>query len=291
MNRKSDTFLFDQDWLDKASSKERGRQWVDDVIKEINGSGGTYLRILRLWFSEFPISAKQRRHFKQAMESFNNVDHLGAVNELAWWKFTNSFGLLSSPIPAGQGKRPDFYVSSPSEFFCEVTTLNLSVKEQELLEAGKSVDLEHGVTLQRVLKKVVDEKNEQIKYGALKKSPSVLVLFDYTFWSGLGTRFYKALAEFLLGAGISFLKLPPELAAIVYVERKFLEDRMAISKKRSAVYHNPNALFRLPETVFQMMRQYSLHLTEVFPTPTQTNSEYWFWLSAKKNPGGNEAAH
>ena len=278
MKRKSHILPFDQDWLNRASSRKRGNKWVDDVMAEINESGGIYLSTLRLWFSQFPISAKQKRHLKQALESFNNTDHLGAVNELTWWKFTNSFGWSSSPIDSGKEKRPDFHVSSPSEFFCEVTTLNLSAKEQELLEAGNGVKLDHGVTLHRALKKVVEEKAGQIMYGALNKSPSVLVLFDYTFWSGFGTLFCKALADFLLGVGIGFMNLPPELAVIVYVERKVLEGRMAISRQRSAVYHNPNALFRLPETVFQMMRQYSLELKEELPTLNQANSEYWFFF-------------
>jgi len=278
MKRKNDIFIFDQDWLSKASSIQRGGQWVDDVIAEINGSGGIYLSTLRLWFSQFPISAKQKRHLKQALESFNNTDHLGAVNELAWWKFTNSFGWSSSPIHTGKDKRPDFYVDSPSEFFCEVTTLNLSEKESGLLKSGKGVNLDHNLTLQRVLKKVVEEKNEQIKYGASKKRPCVLVLFDYTFWSGFGTQFYQALADFLLGICKGFMKLPPGLTAIVYVERNVLDGRMAISRGRSAVYHNPNSLFKLPETVFQMMRQYSLNKKEVLPPLKQTNPEYWFWL-------------
>lgn len=270
--------LFDQTWLDKASSRKRGKQWIDDVIAEISGSGGIYLSTLRLWFSQFPISAKQKRHLKQALESFNNPDHLGAVNELAWWKFTNSFGWSILPIHAGKDKKPDFHVSSPSEFFCEITTLNLSAKEQKLLEAGDGVNLDHGATLRRLIQKVVEEKADQIRYGALNKSPSVLVLFDYTFWSGFGTQFYKALADFLLGVGIGFMKLPPELAAIAYVERKVLEGRMAISKERSAVYHNPSALFEVPETTFKMIRQYSLNLREISTAPDQTNSDYWFWL-------------
>ncbi|MCH7530107.1 MAG: hypothetical protein ACUZ8N_14905 [Candidatus Scalindua sp.] len=278
MKSKKQIILFDEDWFSNASSRKVGKEWVDEVVNQINGSGGIYLSTLRLWFDRFPLSNKHKKHLKQALESFNNYDHLGAVNELAWWQFINSFGWSASPIKAGNYKRPDFHIIEPIEFFCEVTTSNLSEKEKKLIESGEGAPLNHNVTIERFLR-VVEEKVEQIKYGASKKKPSVLILFDYTTWSGFGTQLYRELANILLGNIIGFSKLPSELSAIVYVERKVLpEGNIVFSKDRSAVYHNPNALFKLPISVFQMMRQFLLHVEELQATLDQNKSVNWFWL-------------
>lgn len=278
MTKKKQIVLFDDNWLIQASSRKNDDQWVDDVMNQINGSGGIYLNTLRLWFDRFSLPSKQKNHLKQGIESFNNSDHLGGVNELAWWKFINSFGWSASPVRAGKGKRPDFHVIRPCEFFCEVTTLNISEKEKKLLVSGKGVPLNHNVSLERILKKIVEEKSEQIKYGASKSKPSVLILFDYTFWSGLGTQFYRAFANFLLGKRAGFKELPAELSLIIYVERSVIDGRIGISKERSAVYHNPNPLFTMSETIFQMMRQYRLNIEETLPVQVENKSAHWFWL-------------
>ena len=92
------TMLFDNHWFDSASKKSHSNQWVDDVMHQINGAGGIYLNTLRLWFERFPVSKKQKKHLKNRIESFNNADHLGGVNEIVWWEFANSFGWTAKPI-------------------------------------------------------------------------------------------------------------------------------------------------------------------------------------------------
>ncbi|MBW2003564.1 MAG: hypothetical protein JRI72_02975 [Deltaproteobacteria bacterium] len=270
--------LFDDNWFDSASKKQRGNQWIDDVMDQINVTGGIYLNTLRLWFERFPGSKKQKKHLKDRIESFTNSDHLGGVNEIAWWEFVNSFGWTAKPIDAGKRETPDFNVIKPEEFFCEITTLNLSEKERSSLDSGEGVSLDHNRSIERIIKKVVSEKAGQIKYGASRKKPSVLVLFDYTFWSAFATQFYRALANFLLGDNLGFMKLPTELSGIIYVERKVMDGKIGIGRDRSAVYHNPNALYKVPDTVFRMIRQYLIHMKEVPPIVTQDGPAHWFWL-------------
>ena len=75
--------LYNQSWLDGLKSKSTQESWVSDVIADINGSGGVYLAILREWFLSHPFQSKgKKQHMKKALESLNNSDHLGAVNEL-----------------------------------------------------------------------------------------------------------------------------------------------------------------------------------------------------------------
>jgi hypothetical protein len=270
--------LFNDDWLNLAFSRQGGTEWVDDVVRQLDNSGGIYLNTLRVWFQRFPLSNKQKKHLKQRIESFNNSDHLGGVNELSWWEFMRSFHWPASPIPAGSGSLPDFHITSPYEFFCEVTTLNKSEYEKRKISEREWLSLDHSHSIGRILAKVIDEKYEQIRYGHSKNKPSVLILFDYTFWSGFGTQFYRALANFLLGNTLDFAGLPSELSAVVYVERKVLDGRIGISKQRSAVYHNPNSRYKLPGTVFTMMRQYLSPNRELQPTDTANESSPWLWL-------------
>jgi hypothetical protein len=60
MTKKKQIVLFDDNWLIKASSRKNDDQWVDDVMNQINGSGGIYLNTLRLWFDRFPLPSKQK---------------------------------------------------------------------------------------------------------------------------------------------------------------------------------------------------------------------------------------
>jgi hypothetical protein len=258
--------LFDDHWLNMALYRDRDNEneWVDNAVSQLNGAGTTYLNTLRIWFQRFPLSNKQKKHLKLRLESFNNSDHLGGVNELSWWELMLSFNWSAKPIPASKGSLPDFHITSPYEFYCEVTTLNRSDYEKRQLSEREGLSLDHAHTLGRILTKMAHEKAGQIKYGHSQRKPSVLVVFDYTFWSSFGTQFYRELANFLLS---NTLDLPSELSAIVYVERKVsLKGQIEISKQRSAVYHNPNSQYKLIATVFPMMHQYLAHNKEIQPT-------------------------
>lgn len=265
--------LFDNNWFDLASKKSPGNQWIDYVMNQINGPGKTYLDTLRNWFEKFPVSEKYKKHLKNRIESFNNPDHLGGVNEIVWWEFINSFGWTAKPIDAGKGKTPDFHVTKPEDFFCEITTLNMSEKETKLL-GSLGVALDHNRSIERIMKKVGSEKVGQIGYGASRKKPSFLVLFDYSFASHFATPFYDVLANFLLGETLGFKKLPTELSGVVYAERHVCRGKIGIGNKRSAVYHNPNALYKVTHSVFRMIRQY-IQMKEIPAMVTQNEPVYW----------------
>jgi len=268
--------IFDDAWLSLAASQPAADSWVQDVMEDMKGCGGLYLNTLIIWFQRFPLKGK--KHLKQGLESFDNTQHLGAVNELSWWELMTLFGWSPQLLLASATSRPDFHILTPTHFFCEVTTLNVSEKDRILLDSGKGVKLNHGPTIGRILRKITKDKTEQIEYGASKKKPSILVLFDYTTWTHFGAQLYRELFHYLLGENSGFLRLPRELSALVYVERKVIDGRIAISKQRSAVYHNPKATYPLSETVFHMIRQYCLRLDEVKPTEFITTKGDWFLL-------------
>lgn len=267
--------LFDNNWFDSVSKRPRGNQWIDYVMDQINGPGEIYLNTLRIWLERFPVSNKHKKHLKNRLQSFNNSDHLGGVNEIAWWEFINSFGWTAKPIDPGKGNTPDFNVTKPEDFFCEITTLNMSEKERKLL-GSVGVSLDYNRTIERIMKKVVSEKAGQIEYGASRKKPIFLVLFDYSFASHFATSFYHVLANFLLGETLGFIKLPTGLSGVVYVERHVNEEgKIGIGNERSVVYHNPNSFYKVSDSVFRMIRQYMIQMKEIPAMVTQNEPVYW----------------
>lgn len=248
--------------------------WVHGVIEALDTTGDTYLSTLRLWLNKFPVNPKQKHALTMRLESKKNEDHLGAVNELAWWMFLQTEQFQVNPIPPANSSTPDFCIKAPSEFFAEVTTLNVSNQDKANWNACDSVKLDHTETLRRTLGKFTKEKQQQLLYAADRKTPSVLVLFDYTTWSGFGTEFHRFLGDFLLGEQRGFQGLPTELSALVYVERKYINDRIGISRLRSATYYNPNATYALPVGTFTQLNQFWSQMT----TAESTSTDDWVWL-------------
>jgi hypothetical protein len=268
------TTIFDINWIARARARTDKRSWVYDVMGDFDTSGGVYLASLRLWFNRFPLDPDQKRGLAVRIESFRNEDHLGAVNELAWWRFLQREQFNANPIPTASSPTPDFQVLTPSEFFIEVSTLNVSERDKSKFEAGDSVELDHDETLRRILGKLTTEKKKQLSYAAELKKPTVLVLFDYTTWSAFGTQFYRFLADFLLGKPRGFQNLPVELSALVYVERTVFDGHIAISRLRSAAYYSPYAKHPLPGGMFPSMNQFSWQIVAV----ESTSPESWVWL-------------
>ena len=268
--------VFDEGWRARASGSALGDSWARAVIATLDADGGGYLDILALWFDRFPLtSEKQRWALKTRLESCTTSDHLGAVNELSWYEFMRWAGLQASPIPPANAPRPDFKVTAPAEFFVEVSTLNVSDAERKERQETGGVDLNHKETLRRLLRKAAGEKDAQVAYAASESRPCMLVLFDYTSWSGLATNRYRFLATALLGEGRAFAQLPVALSAVVYAERKvFSAGRIAISQQRSAIYYNPAALYPLVVGAFDMLRQFGRDFGEVEPK----SQEDWVWL-------------
>lgn len=236
--------------------------------------GGIYLTSLRLWFDRFPLSKKQKQSLKARLESFETEDHLGAVNELTWWKFMQQIGMEVMPIPTSDTPSPDFQVKTPIDFFVEVSTLNVSNRDKAEFESGGAVALDHSETVRRILCKMTEQKRNQISYAADQNKPCVLVLFDYTTWSAFGTQFFRFLADFLLGKNHGFRVLPCELSALVYVERKVIDGRIGISLDRSAIYYNPNAKYILYEGTFAALNQFRCQMVSFEPKL----EDHWFWV-------------
>ena len=273
--------VFSDSWRARAVDTALGDSWAHEVMAALNGNGRRYLEILALWFERFPLaSKKQRWELKRRLESLTNSDHLGAVNELSWYQFMRGAGLQARPIPTANAPRPDFKVTSPSEFFVEVSTLNVSEAERESLRVTGGVDLNYDATLRRLLLKAAGEKDAQIAHAARQGQPCLLVVFDHAFWSSLATDCFHFLATSLLGKQQAFAQLPLALSAIVYVERRVFVGRIAISQRRSAIYYNPAAAYPLAVRNFDLLLRSWHHIGEVQPETQQD----WIWLDGLVQP-------
>lgn len=267
--------IFDDQWLKRARAGSGSASWASDVLATLDTTGEIYLCTLRMWFNQFPLTLGQKQQLRSRLESFRDDEHLGGVNELAWWAFMLREGLTGNPVPASSAPRPDFQLQPPTDCFVEVSTLNVSDKDKKMFERGESVALDHAETIRRVIGKLTDEKQRQLMYAAAQKKRCVLVLFDYTTWSGFGTLFFKTLGEFLLGRQPGFKTFPPELSAIVYLERKVLPDgRIALSRHRSAAYYNALALHPLQPGTFSTLYQFWPQLVS---TEART-TDHWIYL-------------
>ena len=262
-----DERLFDEAWQSRAVDGGFSDSWAHDVFPALDGDGGQYLATLVRWFTQFPApSAKDRSALRTRLESFTTSDHLGAVNELTWYQFMRQLGFQIDPVSTAKTARPDFRLTGPTTVFAEVSTLNVSEREKTSLRVTGGVDLKHRATLRRLLLKAAGEKHAQFEYAASQGVPCLLVLFDYTFWSGLATDFYRFLASELLGdEPPTFAQLSKALSGIVYVERRVFGGRIVLSRLRSAVYHNPNACRSLDIGSFGMLRHFGRNIGEVIP--------------------------
>ena len=270
----SKTTLFDEDWVKSTQATADKKSWAYDALQAFDTTGGIYLSSLRLWFNEFPLKPKQKKALAVRLESTKNEDHLGGVNELAWWAFLRKERFEVSPIPTGASPTPDFRITAPSEFFAEVSTLNVSKQDKAKFEAGDSVELDHSEALRRIVGKFTSEKHQQLSYATGQSKPCVLVLFDYTLWSGFGTLLYRFLGDYLLGKQGGFRELPTELSALVYIERKCIYGHIGISRLRSAAYYNPNAKFALPANTFSSLNQFWCQMVSAESKSTDS----WIWL-------------
>lgn len=270
----SKTQIFSDDWLRSARAKSADGSWAAAVIETLETTGQIYLSTLRLWFERFPLTGNPKQQLRTRLESLLDDEHLGGVNELAWWAFLIREGFAATPLPPADAPRPDFQLHSPAECFVEVSTLNVAARDKKRFEAQEAVSLDHTETIRRVIGKLTEEKQRQLKYAADRKKSGVLALFDYTTWSGFGTSFSRTLGDFLLGRQFGFRSFPAELSAIVYLERKVLDGRIGLSRHRSAVYYNPLALHPLSPGVFPSLNQSWSQLVSLDSTVT----EHWIWL-------------
>jgi hypothetical protein len=249
---------YDKNWRDNINREYLSSSWAGDVLEKINEDGGVYLSTIKEWFTKFPFgSADQSKHMRKRIESLNTEDHLGAVNELFWHNVATFLGWQLKPL-AGGTTAPDFEVSSPACFYCEVTTLNVSQSDRQRFENGLSAPLNHAREAARILRKATNEKIGQLKYGYNNKKPSVLVVFDYSTFSGLGTQRPRYLADVLLHLSSGLQAMPRELSVLLYLERYILKGQFWLRLSQSAAYHNPLADFSVEKKVFSWVTQFIL---------------------------------
>lgn len=267
--------IFDSGWLGDARLKYSNSSWAKAVLEDIETSGQIYLSTLRLWFNRFPATrTDDKEKLRKRLECLDDDQHLGGVNELTWWALMQSAGIGATVVPTAKAPRPDFKLGPPADCFVEVTTLNVSAKDRRNLANGNSITLDQAETVWRVVGKLTEEKRRQLLFANSQRTPAVLVVFDYTEWSSFGTSLSNTLAEFLLGPRFGFRSLAQELSAIVYLERKVLEGRIALSLERSAVYHNPMASQPLAFGSFPFLKQFSTQVASAEPEL----GGCWFYL-------------
>jgi hypothetical protein len=230
-------YLFGDDWLE--SVKKAKNSWAFSVLENINGSGDVYLKCISKWYAELPGTNKQKNHLKKSLESVNNPDHLGAVNELSWWSFCKLLEFEIERIPEGASRRPDFKIKLQNlSVLFEVTTLNPS-DDESCCEINYSQEK----SIKRTIRKVA-EKTGQFEYGYIEGIPTVLVLFNYNEWSGLGTQFHRK-----IGISNLFCESFLGLSAIIYIERFVINGKPKLKKDSIVIADNTNAKYPLPEIV------------------------------------------
>jgi hypothetical protein len=265
--------IFDDNWLKDARARGSNGSWVDEVIKTLDTTGQIYLSTLGSWFDKYPLNAgSDRDHLRARLENFQDNQHLAGVNELTWWAFMQHDGINGCPLPTSSTPRPDFQLQAPADCFIEVSTVNVSQSDKAKFGDGNSVKLDHAETIRRFIGKLTDEKEKQLAYASDCKKPAALALFDYTEWSGFGTQFNLALGDALLGEKCAFASLTQKLSAIIYLERRVLCGRIALSRHRSTIYYNPRALYPLPQGAFGSLTKFS------FQTLSIQSIEPWLYL-------------
>ena len=235
--------LFDKEWRKKGDILDGN--WKSEVLDNISGSGGVYLTIVSNWFFDFPGTRKEKNHLKASIESYSNSDHLGAVNELSWWKYITALNYDLIPIPAGKGSTPDFllHVNGKKTAFFEITTLNPSLNENY-----RKLDFSQNNSINRIIAKTTEEKIEQFKYGFNKGIPSLLVLFNYDEWTGFGTQFCRAISNSEL-----LSEMPRELSGIIYLEKYVLEGKIYFKKDTIILKENLSAYLPVPSVIKSMV--------------------------------------
>ena len=230
---------------DNWKSNKPSRSWAVDVLDDIDGNGGIYLSKINDWFQKYPDKSDL---LKKRLESHENDQHLGAVNELFWYNLALNLGWELNPLPAINKKgfnTPDFEVKSPTSFYCEITTLTIP-------KNGKRFEFEN--ELERIFGKS-QEKQKQFKIGHQQQKPNVLVIFDYSTFSGLGTQHQKSLPDFLSNPPTNFGTMPSELSALLYLERYFEEGKFKLRMSKSVIFYNPAACLPIEKKTFDWLDQ------------------------------------
>ncbi len=256
--------LFSDKWICHASNADHG-SWAYDVWRSIDSSGVIYLNYLEKWYSSLPPKSDTNEHLRRRLQSHVNSEHLGGANELAWWAYMKQSGFDVLPVDTAASPRPDFHVISPCNFFAEVTTLNLSDEEVVALTRLAGARLSPKATLCRIAR-TCNEKLRQLKFGSDQGLPSILVIFDYSAFSGLGVGTNFDIEKALVIDQTSAFSDLNELSALVYIERSTRNGNPVFLQSKSIVFHNSQATFPLGLEVFPYLIQHTNELV-LEPSP------------------------
>ncbi len=249
--------IFTDSWL-KNSQYAGEDSWAFRVWRDRESDGSVYLEYIRNWYQHLPLGSATKEQLRKRLENYKTEDHLGGVNELAWWVYMKQRGFDVVPIDTTDASRPDFHVKSPSEFIVEVTTLNSSRGDNVAFYQLAGAHLDQEATVRRIIAKAnEEEKRAQFKYGADKGLASVLVLFDYSAFSGYGTQTEAAIEQTLLTETDNFSQLPHELSALIYVEKTGQHGKPAFVRSKTVVFHNPSALHPISLDPFSDLIQHT----------------------------------
>lgn len=232
--------LFDDAWRCAACTAAPRDSWVAEGASSKDLT--TYLDTIRCWFQQLPLTGEDRKHLRNRLESFSIENHIGAVNELSWWRMMKIAGIEIEAIPRSLESTPDFKMGSPADCYVEITTLNISKREKCIAASEDEgvMELDVDEDIRRFLRKSISEKLKQVKYGFLRHKPSLLVIFDYSYFSGFGHQLHRK-----VDTALSACSLPCELSAIAYVHKFVRCGRITINCNNLRMFLNKSARYQL----------------------------------------------
>lgn len=258
--------IFGDKWQRDIKQSDREIEWADHCNFSVLEP---YINKLIELYNAYPLSKKDQKNFKRRIESYCNNQHLSAVNEMAFFFLLKKYSYEIKPIPTSQNEAtPDFEIYSPCEFYAEVTTLNVSENDGQNFNQNGSYELNHAHQAYRIIKlkcKGDNNKQKQMLFNNSNSKPFCLAVFDYIPFSGFGTNFNCFLANKMFEPSDGFEKLPKELSALAYIEKRFINGTIMFSSRRSVIYINPNALNPLPEGAFHFFNKHYSIATVIEP--------------------------
>lgn len=239
------TTIFDTQWLEQAALQNENT-WAIDVQEDLERTGRTYLRNVADWYHTFMAEFDKEQHLLRSLKSFDNSRHVEAVHELALYSYLYRNGMTVNPVTRRKEQRtPDFHVIGSFEYYMEITSLNPSDKDKQ----SSVAELDQNENIKRILGKII-YKAPQLDIAASQEIPGLLVVFDYTTWSGLGAQTSTALSNILSNTDGAYFSWPRNISALAFIHRDVIRGIPRINQERSVVLHNPLALYEINESMF-----------------------------------------
>ena len=255
--------IFDETWrADVLQQCENS--WALDAVDNNTGEGQEYLMLISNWYGMYMEASDADGHLLRRLRSHKNTIHVEGVHELTWHAYLNMHGMEVTPIPTRRNeKTADFHVNGSSSYVMEITSLNSSETKDE--QSCKTLDSEK--TLKRTLRKL-NYKAQQLNTAVKDGVAGVVVIFDYSEFSGLGVNNCSFIEQYLNCTDNAHYSWSRNISALVFIHRDVLDGRPSIRRNRSAVFHNPIAYYPVNESVFTDLVQ---HRNGVVEEPIETS--------------------